>query len=147
MMTNSISNVMKEIDILLDDANKELVDLINKSTEIDLTLPNFDDAMAKRVLYDNYSKIVNFNSDCAQSIMKINRLLLSIKDIQNQLASSSAFNYNVIQNFNLNIKTSTQRVNDNLANVEDFKKSMDAILKFYNNLSFILTSPYLRDNI
>ena len=147
MSSKSISNIMSEIDLLLDDANKELVDLVNKSTNIDLTLPDFDDASAKRVLYNKYALIVNFNSECAQSIMKINRLLLSIKDIQNQLSSSNAYNYNVIQQFNLNIKNATQRVNDNLSNVENFKKSMDAILKFYNNLSFILTSPYLRDNI
>jgi hypothetical protein len=47
----------------------------------------------------------------------------------------------------MNIKNSTTKVKENLNNVQDFKNSLDAILKFYNNLSFILTSPYLRENI
>jgi hypothetical protein len=70
-----------------------------------------------------------------------------IKNIQNQIVTSDAYNYNVIQQFNMNIKNSTTKVKENLNNVQDFKNSLDAILKFYNNLSFILTSPYLRENI
>jgi parvulin-like peptidyl-prolyl isomerase len=146
-MAIPLNELMKEIDGLLGEANEELEDLINKSSTIDLTLPDFEKASCKKVLYDNYARVVNFNGQCAQSIMKINKLLLTIKDIQNQIVSSDAYNYNIIQQFNMNIKVSTQKVKDNLTNVQDFKNSMDAILKFYNNLSFILTSPYLRDNI
>jgi len=146
-MATSLSDILKEVDSLLTEANNELLSLIDNSSSIDLTLPDFDDASSKRCLYDSYAKIVNFNSSCSQSIMKVNRLLLTIKDIQNQIVSSDAYNYNVIQQFNMNIKTSTAKVKENLQNIQDFKNSLDAVLKFYNNLSFILTSPYLRENL
>jgi len=146
-MATSLSDILKEVDSLLTEANSELLDLIESSSSIDLTLPSFEDASSKKCLYDSYAKIVNFNASCAQSVMKVNRLLLTIKDIQNQIISSDAYNYNVIQQFNLNVKNSTTKVKENLSNVQDFKNSLDAILKFYNNLSFILTSPYLRENI
>lgn len=146
-MATPLSDILKEVDSLLADANNELIKLIEDSSKIDLTLPSFDDASSKKCLYDSYSKIVNFNASCAQSIMKVNRLLLTIKDIQSQIVSSDAYNYNVIQQFNMNIKNSTSKIKDNLQNVQDFKNSLDAILKFYNNLSFILTSPYLRESI
>lgn len=141
----SLNEVMREVDNLLSDANKELEDLIIKSSEINLELPSFDEASCKQILYKYYSEIVNFNSACSQSIMKVNKLLLTIKDIQNQIISSDAFNYNIIQQFNMNVKSSTSKIKDNLNNVQDFKNSLDAILKFYSNLSFILTSPYLRE--
>lgn len=146
-MATPLSDILKEIDALLNESNLELTKLIEESSDIDLTLPSFDDASSKRCLYDSYAKIVNFNASCSQSIMRVNRLLLMIKDIQNQIVTSDAYNYNVIQQFNMNIKNSTTKVKENLNNVQDFKNSLDAILKFYNNLSFILTSPYLRENI
>lgn len=143
----SINAIMKEIDALLSEANTELEDLINESSSINLELPSFDDASCKQTLYLSYANIVNFNSKCSQSLMRINKLLLTIKDIQNQIVASEAYNYNVVQQFNLNIKNSTTKIKDNMNNVQDFKNSLDAILKFYNNLSFILTSPYLREKI
>lgn len=146
-MATPLSDILKEVDNLLNESNLELTKLIEESSDIDLTLPSFDDASSKRCLYDSYAKIVNFNASCSQSIMRVNRLLLMIKDIQNQIVTSDAYNYNVIQQFNMNIKNSTTKVKENLNNVQDFKNSLDAILKFYNNLSFILTSPYLRENI
>ena len=146
-MATPLSDILKEVDNLLNESNLELTKLIEDSSDIDLTLPSFDDASSKRCLYDSYAKIVNFNASCSQSIMRVNRLLLMIKDIQNQIVTSDAYNYNVIQQFNMNIKNSTTKVKENLNNVQDFKNSLDAILKFYNNLSFILTSPYLRENI
>jgi hypothetical protein len=146
-MATPLSDILKEVDALLNESNLELTKLIEESSDIDLTLPSFDDASSKRCLYDSYAKIVNFNASCSQSIMRVNRLLLMIKDIQNQIVTSDAYNYNVIQQFNMNIKNSTTKVKENLNNVQDFKNSLDAILKFYNNLSFILTSPYLRENI
>ena len=143
----SINSIMKEIDALLSEANTELEDLINESSSINLELPSFDDACHKQTLYQSYAEVVNFNSKCSQSLMRINKLLLTIKDIQNQIVASEAYNYNVVQQFNLNIKNSTTKIKDNMNNVQDFKNSLDAILKFYNNLSFILTSPYLREKI
>ena len=46
----SLNEVMREVDNLLSDANKELEDLIIKSSEINLELPSFDEASCKQTL-------------------------------------------------------------------------------------------------
>ena len=77
-MATPLSDILKEIDALLNESNLELTKLIEESSDIDLTLPSFDDASSKRCLYDSYAKIVNFNASCSQSIMRVNRFLLML---------------------------------------------------------------------
>ena len=48
-MAIPLNELMKEIDGLLGEANEELEDLINKSSTIDLTLPDFEKASCKKV--------------------------------------------------------------------------------------------------
>ena len=140
MVVINYDEAVKQIQIISKEARSELLTITNKALATDTTIPDFKDVQNRRVLYEKYGSIVSLNDEIGVALLSVKKLTLSIKELRLAILENKTINYNVTKVYKDRIDKELESIKELTSSLTEYKQSLDATLRFYNSLQFILTT-------
>lgn len=135
-----VDELINKASLIVDNVNKDLDSLISKSVNTDISIPDYDDIKSRKIFYTKYSNIITLNSDIARQLLLANKLILSLKDIVNEIANTTTIQYSLVAKYRDTLNNQVSKLNEKVEIINEFKRSLEHTLKFYNSLQYILSS-------
>lgn len=142
----NIDEAIKIIQTTSKECRQELQGCLDVALATDISLPSFDKIQSKRVLYTKYSDIISLNNNIGSSLLSSRKLVLTIKELRAVIVENQSINYNLIKTYKNKIDRELEAINDLISSLTEFKQSLDATLRFYQSLQYILTTYKLGDD-
>lgn len=128
---------------IADEAIKELDSLIDKSLNMDLTIPAYDEIRKNsKNFYTLYGEMIDFFNDINKSILNATQLNMTLKEVVNGIAGNKNFNFTVTKEYLAKFKMLKTKIDEKLVMVKEFKTSLEFTIKFYQNTQFLLSTTY-----
>ena len=135
---------------MLDQANKltyetvsELDSLIDKSLSVNFDIPDYNIARDNpKVFYTSYGDLTLFFNDLNSGILKANYLLLTLKELTANIASTKSVQFSMMKEALAKLKLNINKVQEKLDVVKDYRDSLHYTLKFYQNMNYLFSHSY-----
>lgn len=141
----SLENTIKQFNSLSSNLKGDLDSLINEILSTDLTLPTYDKAVSKKVLYTSYAGVVDLNNRVGATLLMSHKLLLSLKELKRELCQNKNVNFNVISVYKDRVTNEIDSLSEKVKAVTEYKQSLEQTLRFYQSLQYILSSYRMED--
>lgn len=140
-----IDETLKKVTQICSLLNKELDSIIKDSLSVDLTLPSYEDVKSRKVLYTKYAEVINLNNRIGTSLLTSHKLLLTLKELRQEVSNNKAIQFSVIVVYKDRITREIDSLTEKIKVVTDFKQSLEQTLRFYQSLQYILSSYRMED--
>ena len=136
----TIDEAIKVIQETSKECKQELRDCLNLALATDISIPDYDKIKSRRVLYTKYADIVTLNNNIGCTLLSARKLLLTIRELKSVVVDSQSVNYNLAKTYKIKIDKEVESLNELLSSLTEFKQSLDATLRFYSSLQYVLTT-------
>lgn len=132
-IVRSISELTKELD-------KEISQITINPIEI----PDYDEiTKTKKTLYNSYSDIIVINDRVTRLIVKAKKTSLSIKEVISCIVATDDYPISVANSQKKKLQNMDNTVNEYIRILTCYRDDLDAVLRFYGSVQYIVSSPRL----
>ena len=137
---NYIDKIVKSISELTKELDKE----INKIVANEIGIPDYEQVTkSKRSLYNSYSDVIVLNDEVIRLIVKAKKTSIMIKDVINCIVATDEYPITVANAQKKKLQSMDNNINEYVRILTCYRDNLDAVLRFYSSVQYIVSSPRL----